>query len=63
MLPGTGAEGDGHHDSRPGPQAHVDHADALYGVTSGDDSVSRIVSLRLEEAQAIAGRQREVVAS
>jgi chromosome segregation protein len=41
----------------------IEAADALYGVTSGDDSVSRIVSLRLEEAQAIAGRQAEAVAS
>ena len=32
----------------------IEAADALYGVTVGDDSVSRIVSLRLEEAQAIA---------
>jgi chromosome segregation protein len=32
----------------------IEAADALYGVTAGDDSVSRVVSLRLEEAQAIA---------
>jgi chromosome segregation protein len=32
----------------------IEQADALYGVTVGDDSVSRIISLRLEEAQAIA---------
>ncbi len=28
-------------------------ADALYGVTVGDDSVSRVISLRLDEANAI----------
>jgi chromosome segregation protein len=33
-------------------------ADALYGVTVGDDSVSRVISLRLDEAQAIADRTR-----
>ena len=32
----------------------IEAADALYGVTVGDDSVSRVISLRLEEAQAIA---------
>jgi chromosome segregation protein len=32
----------------------IEQADALYGVTVGDDSVSRIISLRLDEAQAIA---------
>jgi chromosome segregation protein len=31
----------------------IEVADALYGVTVGDDSVSRVISLRLEEAQAI----------
>jgi chromosome segregation protein len=36
----------------------IEAADALYGVTVGDDSVSRVISLRLEEAQAIADRQR-----
>jgi chromosome segregation protein len=36
----------------------IESADALYGVTVGDDSVSRVISLRLEEAQAIAGRGR-----
>lgn len=34
----------------------IERADALYGVTVGDDSVSRVISLRLEEAQAIAAR-------
>jgi chromosome segregation protein len=33
-------------------------ADALYGVTVGDDSVSRVISLRLDEADAIAARRR-----
>jgi chromosome segregation protein len=37
----------------------IEVADALYGVTVGDDSVSRVISLRLEEARAIADRQRE----
>ncbi len=32
----------------------IEIADALYGVTVGDDSVSRVVSLRLEDATAIA---------
>jgi chromosome segregation protein len=36
----------------------IEIADALYGVTVGDDSVSRVISLRLDEAQAIADRQR-----
>ncbi len=36
----------------------IEAADALYGVTVGDDSVSRVISLRLEEARAIAGRSR-----
>lgn len=34
----------------------IESADALYGVTVGDDSVSRVISLRLDEAQAIAER-------
>ena len=34
----------------------IESADALYGVTVGDDSVSRIISLRIDEAQAIAER-------
>ena len=36
----------------------IEAADALYGVTVGDDSVSRVISLRLDEAQAIADRER-----
>jgi chromosome segregation protein len=36
----------------------IESADALYGVTVGDDSVSRVISLRLEEAQEIADRAR-----
>ncbi len=36
----------------------IEAADALYGVTVGDDSVSRVISLRLEEAQAIADHRR-----
>ena len=32
----------------------IEMADALYGVTVGDDSVSRVISLRLDEATAIA---------
>ncbi len=36
----------------------IEVADALYGVTVGDDSVSRVISLRLDEAQAIADRGR-----
>ncbi len=38
----------------------IEAADALYGVTVGDDSVSRVISLRLDEAQALAGRDRAV---
>jgi chromosome segregation protein len=39
----------------------IEAADALYGVTVGDDSVSRVISLRLEEAQALAAeRGREL---
>ncbi len=34
----------------------IESADALYGVTVGDDSVSRVVSLRLEEAHAMAAQ-------
>jgi chromosome segregation protein len=34
----------------------IEAADALYGVTVGDDSVSRVISLRLDEAQALADR-------
>jgi chromosome segregation protein len=36
----------------------IEAADALYGVTSGDDSVSRVISLRLDEAQALAALDR-----
>ena len=32
----------------------IEIADALYGVTVGDDSISRVISLRLDEATAIA---------
>ncbi|HEY4753356.1 MAG TPA: AAA family ATPase, partial [Candidatus Limnocylindrales bacterium] len=39
----------------------IESADALYGVTVGDDSVSRVISLRLEEAQAIAEHRRTEV--
>ncbi len=39
----------------------IEAADALYGVTVGDDSVSRVISLRLDEAQALASeRGREL---
>ena len=41
----------------------IEAADALYGVTSGDDSVSRVISLRLDEAQALATRDRPELAS
>ena len=34
----------------------IEMADALYGVTVGEDSVSRVISLRLDEATAIADR-------
>ena len=34
----------------------IEAADALYGVTVGDDSVTRVISLRLDEAQALAAR-------
>jgi chromosome segregation protein len=33
----------------------IEVADALYGVTVGEDSVSRVISLRLEDAAGIAG--------
>jgi chromosome segregation protein len=36
----------------------IEAADALYGVTVGDDSVSRVISLRLDEAQALADQGR-----
>ena len=41
----------------------IEAADALYGVTSGDDSVSRVISLRLDEAQALAARDRSELAA
>ncbi len=37
----------------------IEAADALYGVTVGDDSVSRVISLRLDEAQALAARDQD----
>jgi chromosome segregation protein len=40
----------------------IEAADALYGVTSGDDSVSRVISLRLDEAQALAASERPELA-
>jgi chromosome segregation protein len=40
----------------------IEIADALYGVTVGDDSVSRVISLRLDEATELADRSREAVA-
>jgi chromosome segregation protein len=40
----------------------IEAADALYGVTSGDDSVSRVISLRLDEDQALAARDRSELA-
>ncbi len=36
----------------------IEAADALYGVTVGEDAVSRVVSLRIEEARSIAERVR-----
>jgi chromosome segregation protein len=36
----------------------IESADALYGVTVGDDSVSRVISLRLDEARSLAAEQR-----
>ncbi|HEY3165098.1 MAG TPA: hypothetical protein VGJ71_12100, partial [Candidatus Limnocylindrales bacterium] len=41
----------------------IEAADALYGVTVGDDSVSRVISLRLEEATAIAEHRAETPAA
>ena len=37
----------------------IEAADALYGVTVGDDSVSRVISLRLDEAHALAATVRD----
>ena len=36
----------------------IEAADALYGVTVGEDAVSRVISLRIEEARSIADRAR-----
>ena len=41
----------------------IEAADALYGVTAGDDSVSRVISLRLDEALVLAARDRSGLAS
>jgi chromosome segregation protein len=41
----------------------IEAADALYGVTVGDDSVSRVISLRLEEATALAARSKTASAA
>ncbi len=41
----------------------IEAADALYGVTVGDDSVSRVISLRLDEATAMAGQSGEPAAA
>jgi chromosome segregation protein len=41
----------------------IEAADALYGVTVGDDSVSRVISLRLDEAQALAHDRRAELAT
>jgi chromosome segregation protein len=41
----------------------IESADALYGVTVGDDSVSRVISLRLDEAQALASERRGELSS
>ena len=38
-------------------------ADALYGVTVGDDSVSRVISLRLDEVRAQADRETATAAA
>ena len=40
----------------------IEIADALYGVTVGDDSVSRVISLRLDEATELAERGRPGIA-
>jgi chromosome segregation protein len=40
----------------------IEIADALYGVTVGDDPVSRVISLRLDEATELAERRRPPVA-
>ncbi|HZL15169.1 MAG TPA: chromosome segregation protein SMC [Verrucomicrobiae bacterium] len=38
----------------------IEAADALFGITVGDDAVSRVISLRLDEATAIADRVARV---
>ena len=40
----------------------IEIADALYGVTVGDDSISRVISLRLDEATELAERRQPAVA-
>jgi chromosome segregation protein len=35
----------------------IESADALYGVTIGDDAVSRVVSMRIAEATALAAER------
>ena len=37
----------------------IESADALYGITVGDDAVSRVISLRLEEARELADRVKK----
>jgi chromosome segregation protein len=41
----------------------IEIADALYGVTVSDDSVSRVISLRLDEATELADRPRNATAA
>jgi chromosome segregation protein len=41
----------------------IEIADALYGVTVSDDSVSRVISLRLDEATELADRPRDATAA
>jgi len=41
----------------------IESADALYGVTVGDDAVSRVISLRLEEARDLADRVKSKTAA
>jgi chromosome segregation protein len=38
----------------------IEIADALYGVTVGDDSISHVISLRLDEATELAERRAPV---
>ena len=37
----------------------IERADALYGITIGDDAISRVVSLRLDEAAALVTERRD----